>query len=150
MGDCHLPGLSDEYFALVGEKMPINTQESLCIEGDIDLMASMLSADTSSSQFDSQTSRWLQMSLVPRKYDIEMLNALLGVFLKHIARTFQSFENFEITSHTVLEQILAMAAVGSLFVTSKGSTRISRMLYTDCNRLLSNHVSTLYLKIVSS
>ncbi|KAJ6443563.1 fungal zn(2)-Cys(6) binuclear cluster domain-containing protein [Purpureocillium lavendulum] len=140
MGTTFLPGLEDEYFAL-NSAMLGSPGDPFHPAADLDYLAELLQLDEPGSRFDEQTARWLQMPLVPRKYDLEILNALLKIFLRHVSETFTSFRDFRITSHTLPEQILAMAAVGSLFVNLKGGPRISRVLFTDCNRLLNNFVS---------
>ncbi len=139
MGTTFLPGLEDEYFALNGA-MLASPDEQFHDEAGLEYLAELLQLDIPGSQFDEQTARWLRMPLVPRTYDLEVLNSLLNIFLRHVSETFTSFKGFAITSHTQPEQILAMAAVGSLFVNLKGSPRISRVLFTDSNRLLNNSV----------
>ncbi|OAQ75033.1 fungal zn(2)-Cys(6) binuclear cluster domain-containing protein [Purpureocillium lilacinum] len=140
MGTTFLPGLEDEYFALNGA-MLASPDEQFHDEAGLEYLAELLQLDIPGSQFDEQTARWLRMPLVPRTYDLEVLNSLLNIFLRHVSETFTSFKGFAITSHTQPEQILAMAAVGSLFVNLKGSPRISRVLFTDSNRLLNNSVA---------
>ncbi|UNI15371.1 hypothetical protein JDV02_001908 [Purpureocillium takamizusanense] len=137
MSTTFLPGLEDEYFALNGA-MLASPDYQFPDEAGLDYLAQMLQLDIPGSKFDEQTARWLRMPLVPRKYDLEVLNSLLNIFLRHVSETFTSFKGFAITSHTQPEQILAMAAVGSLFVNLKGSPRISRVLFTDSHRLLNN------------
>lgn len=137
-----LPGLSDELFALDSHMLavPPNSYDD---EAHLAYIAELLDLDENGSRLDEQTTRWLQMPLIPRKYDTDMLNALLRVFLRHVSGTFLSFQDFSITSSTLPEQILSMASVGSLFVDFKGSSRVARMLFTDCNRMLNNFVSIL-------
>lgn len=100
----------------------------------------LLDLEGSGTQFADQVARWLRMPLIPRRYDLNMLNPLLRLFIKYVAGTFKSFQGFSITSQTLPEQIIAMAAVGSLFVNVKGSSRIARMLFSDGNRMLHNFV----------
>ncbi|PNY25650.1 Uncharacterized protein TCAP_04415 [Tolypocladium capitatum] len=139
MSNTFLPGLGDEYFAF-DDPMLVPPQDPSHHEDHLSHLVDVLDLKDPSSQVDEQTVRWLQMPFVPRKYDLDMLNALLKVFARHVSGTFSSFQDFEITAHTLPEQILSMAAVGSLFVNLKGGSRISRMLFTDCNRMLNNSV----------
>lgn len=140
MNSSALPDFGDEDFAF--DDLMLATPEQLDPdEADLRRLASLVDLPVSGPQFDEQTSRWLKLPLIPRKYDIDMLNDLLRVFMTHLPRTFVSFRGFEITADTLPEQVLAMAAVGSLFVDSKGSSRVARMLWTDCHRMLNNFVS---------
>lgn len=89
---------------------------------------------------DEQAMKWLKMPHIPRRYDIQLLNRLLNVFIKFVGSQFMSFQDFRVTSETLPEQIIAMSAVGALFLKVRHSSRIARMLFTDAQRMLNKSV----------
>lgn len=90
---------------------------------------------------DDSLVRWLNLPLIPRAYDLEVLNALINIFMRHASGVFSSFEGFCIHHSMLPEQLLAMAAVGALFCDVPGSSHIGRVLYTDSFRMVAAHVS---------
>ena len=85
---------------------------------------------------DQDIDAWLLQPLIPRKYDLELINLFLNSFTVHVSSTFQSFSNFDISNTTTPQQILAMAAVGALFVGGEDSSTIARTLYADAARMM--------------
>jgi hypothetical protein len=92
---------------------------------------------------DDQLVQHLQVPLVPRQYDTELLNILINVFMKHVSGILSSFKDFQINTYTTVEQILAMAAVGELFIMERASVQLSKLLFTDASRVI-------YTKVCSS
>lgn len=86
---------------------------------------------------------WLKQPHVPRKYDLELLNLFLNLFMEYVPATFKSFSNFSITEFTLPEQVLAMSAVGALFSKNESSWRIARTLYGDASRMIVSNVGSL-------
>lgn len=90
---------------------------------------------------DDSLVRWLNLPLIPRAYDLEVLNALINIFMRHASGVFSSFKGFCVHSSMLPEQLLAMAAVGALFCDVPGSSQIGRVPYTDSLRMVAAHVS---------
>lgn len=85
---------------------------------------------------DDQLVQHLQVPLIPRQYDTELLNILINIFMKHVSGSLSSLKDFQITTYTTVEQILAMAAVGELFVKERASVQLSKLLFTDASRVI--------------
>jgi hypothetical protein len=79
---------------------------------------------------------WLTQPLIPRTYDLELLNLFLNLFMEYVPSTFKSFNDFAVIETTPPEQVLAMSAVGALFSTIESSWKIARTLYGDASRML--------------
>jgi hypothetical protein len=78
-----------------------------------------------------------QYSAVPRLqvYDPDIINVLLNIARVHLADPFPIFSTFEAKPGMREELCLAMAAVGGLYCTIPGSTKIAKALYNDSRRL---------------
>ena len=85
---------------------------------------------------DPSIDSWLTQPLIPRTYDLDLLNLLLNLFMEYVPATFKSFANFVVVETTRPEQLLAMSAVGALFSTIESSWKIARTLYGDASRML--------------
>ena len=83
---------------------------------------------------------WIKRPFIARQYDIEVLEALIQVFLRHTEGTFASFQSFVISPHTIPAQLLAMAAAGALFSDCTGSATIAKLYYTDSQRMLTYNI----------
>ena len=78
-------------------------------------------------------------------YDEEVINVFLNLGRLHLFSTFPMFSDFEAKSGTKEELCLAMAAVGGLFCTVKGSYKVAKTLYNDARRMhLYNFFRTTY------
>lgn len=69
-------------------------------------------------------------------YDEDVMNILLSLSRLHISGTFAIFSDFEANDDTRAELFLAMAAVGALYCTTEGGTKIAKKLFNDSRRLL--------------
>ena len=83
---------------------------------------------------------WLMQPLIPRRYDIDMLEMLLTVCHRHLSPTMSSFSGQLITEVTLPVQIVAMAAFGAVFSAFPDSRRIARWLYSDSQRMLNHYI----------
>lgn len=77
-----------------------------------------------------------------QNHNREILQIFLGIFRKHIPRTFRLFQD---TSQTALRNpayyTLAMAATGGLFCSVPGSAEVAKTMFNDARRLLLAAVS---------
>lgn len=94
------------------------------------------------NELDSQVQRFLQTPHIPRSYDLDLLNILINIFMRHISPMFRSFDGFRIDEHTLPEQILGAAAIGALFSSVPGNIKVARLLYADSSRMVHSNVST--------
>ncbi|KAH8692781.1 hypothetical protein BGW36DRAFT_27462 [Talaromyces proteolyticus] len=92
-------------------------------------------------KLDAQVNRYLQTPHISRPYDLNLLNILLTIFMKHISPMFRSFDGFHIDSNTLPEQIIGASAIGALFTSVPGNMKVARMLYADCSRMVNSYVS---------
>ena len=78
---------------------------------------------------------WYSAPPLLQMYDKEVINALLNLARRHLAATFGIYAAFEATSDTNHELCLAMAAVGGLFSSVEGGTKVAKALYNDARRI---------------
>ena len=83
---------------------------------------------------------WLSRPLTPRQYDMDLLAALIQIFLHNVSPAFKSFQGFQASSHTLPAQLLAMAAVGALFTNCVGSEAMARLYFTDSQRMANHYL----------
>jgi hypothetical protein len=71
-----------------------------------------------------------------KNHNIDILRVFLGMFRKHIPKTFGLFHDpLEAQYSHSIENLLAMAALGGLFCTVAGSDQIANSMYNDSRRL---------------
>lgn len=125
----------------------INNGETSTAPKNTDIMAAFenyirFMNPNEASKVDSQVQRYLQTPHIPRAYDLNSLNILINIFMRHITPMFRSFDGFRIDEHTLPEQILGSAAIGALFSLAPGSIKVARLLYADCSRMVHSYVGT--------
>jgi hypothetical protein len=94
----------------------------------------------SSPHSRQDATRWLLTSPSMHKFDREIINCFLSIFMRQMAPTFTSFAGFSVDAGTTADKILAMAAVGGLFCTTNGSFSLARAMCSDARRMVSVHV----------
>ncbi|KAJ9620382.1 hypothetical protein H2204_012292 [Knufia peltigerae] len=100
------------------------------------LNQAVFARDTPSQDQRERLDSWIKRPLIPRQYDIEVIDVLIRIFFRHVDKVFSSFTDYEVSVHTLPAQVLAMAAVGALFSNSAGSEIIAKLYYTDSQRML--------------
>lgn len=68
-------------------------------------------------------------------YDEEVINILLNLARTHISSSFAIFSDFEVTPETPVELCLAMSAVGGLYCSAEGGTKVAKKLFNDSRRM---------------
>lgn len=108
------------------------------MQGAIDMVRDQMRRRSRASSPTREAQRRAWYSATPQLdvYDSEVLNILLNVAKKHLAPTLAIFDNFRAHDDTSIELCLAMAAVGALYSSVPGSSKIAIMLYNDSRRLL--------------
>ncbi|KAF5565039.1 fungal zn(2)-Cys(6) binuclear cluster domain-containing protein [Fusarium phyllophilum] len=91
-------------------------------------------------RLDHDASRWLGTKPSVSNFDRTIVNRFLNVFFTQVPSTFTSFECFRISSSTHEEGLLAAAAFGCLYCTTRGSFVIARALCSDARRLVLTRV----------
>lgn len=94
----------------------------------------------SSPRSRQDATKWLLTSPSLQKFDRDIINCFLSIFMRHIAPTFTSFAGFRVDAGTTADKILAMAAVGGLFCTTNGSFSMARAMCSDARRMVSVYV----------
>ena len=101
-----------------------------------------------SPQARSQHESWLanmkRLDSVP-PFDRVIINVFLGISQRHICEFFECFRDFCIEKDTPEELYLAMAAVGGLYCSQEGSTRIAHWLYQGARLKLLAKVAPFFL-----
>ncbi|RYC79283.1 hypothetical protein BFJ63_vAg17836 [Fusarium oxysporum f. sp. narcissi] len=87
-------------------------------------------------RLDHDASRWLVTRPSISNFDRTIVNRFLNLFFAQASSTFTSFKSFRITCSTNEEEVLAIAAFGGLYCTTRGSHVIARALCSDARRLL--------------
>ncbi|EXA34406.1 hypothetical protein FOVG_14386 [Fusarium oxysporum f. sp. pisi HDV247] len=93
-------------------------------------------------RLDHDASRWLATKPSVSSFDRTMVNRFLNLFFAQNPSTFTSFESFRISSSTHEEGLLAAAAFGGLYCTTRGSLVIARALCSDARRLFITRIRT--------
>ncbi|PQK18089.1 hypothetical protein BB8028_0011g00180 [Beauveria bassiana] len=98
-------------------------------------------AQVSSLALDRPDCMWyskLPTSTVPDAY---VVNVFLNIFRRHIPPTFSLFRDMNLSDSPTSSYYMAMAAVGGLFCSVRGSYDVARALYNDSRRILLTKVN---------
>ncbi|KAM3471265.1 hypothetical protein MY5147_005943 [Beauveria neobassiana] len=98
-------------------------------------------AQVSSLALDRPNCMWyskLPTSTVPDAY---VVNVFLNIFRRHIPPTFSLFRDMNLSDSPTSSYYMAMAAVGGLFCSVRGSYDVARALYNDSRRILLTKVN---------
>ncbi|KAH8719106.1 hypothetical protein HC256_003727 [Beauveria bassiana] len=98
-------------------------------------------AQVSSLALDRPDCMWyskLPTSTVPDAY---VVNVFLNIFRRHIPPTFSLFRDMNLSNSPTSSYYMAMAAVGGLFCSVRGSYDVARALYNDSRRMLLTKVN---------
>ncbi|MCJ1477429.1 hypothetical protein MMC13_006100 [Lambiella insularis] len=110
-------------------------------------------ASNAPCSLSKQVESWLRLPLVPREYDLDVIETLNGICHRHLSPVFESFKTAAITENTLSAQLIAMAALGALFTSCAGKDAVARFLFTDSqrmvNQLLVNGTKTNRLQLPS-
>ena len=85
--------------------------------------------------------RWLASEPSLKNFDRVIINHFINIFLREVPSTFTSFLGLEISKATNEEEVLAMAAIGGLYSSTRGSHIIARAMTGDARRLALTRVS---------
>ena len=75
-----------------------------------------------------------------RHFDTQVVNYFLNKFVINMASSFATFQDFNITTDTIPDVILSMAAVGGVCSRLDGSFQIAQAMYNDARRLVLGRV----------
>lgn len=81
-------------------------------------------------------SMWYSAPASLSDHDPDIINVFLNLFCRNVSKVFKLFRDVELTTSARPEYVLAMAAVGGLYCTTKGSFDFSKSMYNDSRRLL--------------
>lgn len=120
--------------------MALDSELDCSMEDAIELIKDQLQhrSRASSPSQNAQNRAWYSAPPQLAVYDDDMIDVLLNIATKHISPTFTLFANFSAGPDTLVEQCLAMAAIGGLYCCSgtPNKTKVAKMLYNDSRRLL--------------
>lgn len=88
----------------------------------------------------AQTEAWLSLPFIPRQYDIELLELLIGVAQPHLSTLFQCFKRVSPDQHRLPIEIIALASFGALFTGCTGDIEVGRLLFNDANRMANAYI----------
>lgn len=94
-----------------------------------------------SRPFHAETESWLSLPFIPRQYDIELLELLIGIAQRHLTTVFESFKSVTANEERLPVELIALASCGAMFSACAGGFRVGRLYFNDAHRMVSAYIA---------